>query len=489
MTDSSPAEKLVGRGEQEGGGGEGWLWRANEETEFHNAADQFGTRIGLSVVTLNSAKPLYYDQVKQSFQIVQRKCRNLRIALQTRGNELWFRELIDADVDFKVLEEDTDVIEAMEKSCKEGFHSTDKAHWRVRLIPRSLDTSCALQDVKVDFPYQYDYFIHSNHILLDGINLAIFIQMSHTILDNVINGKSYPDIEEYGDYTEKNGLEELEEKIEKMFHENPKYLAKLVSEMPSPTKTLWLTKVYPRPEVEKPATKHISRMINSETLSKFKDKAKTAGITFNSAFVAMINAAFVDLMVEGDVLEKNYRLYVNHLINIRRYLGKTDTIPLGAYQYPLSHFSDVSVSVKENFWEYAGNYHRDLLSKLKSGTVLEQKVLKKLKRFSMSPMEFFQNPPPVVHDFSVSNVGDMTSFIPGIGKHVQVTDLQPYNVLHSLIHMQLHQIVTYRGHSRYTLSYDTSYMNDITANKVVDKVFYVLEELSNIDSNLYRLHI
>ncbi|KAK7081168.1 hypothetical protein SK128_007563 [Halocaridina rubra] len=455
-----------------------WLWKADPVVCLYQEANLHRTRISAGVLMLNSAKPLDFDLFKEAFRILKRKAMNFRVCLRSSGDEQWFCEYDPGYVDVRVLDMDTNYIEAMENSFREGFDSPDVPQWRVLLIPRSPDTPCAVPEIKEKYPYQYQYVIHPNHIFIDGTNTTLLMQAVVDILNDLISGKAVDETTQYGIFTNNDGLREHEVNLEAMFKNYPLRLNKVIRELPPKDKKLWLQQVFPPPIDAEPGTRHVKRLLDPAVLARFQKKSKAAGVTFNSSFVSLINAAIIDLLIEVGYVQDKYSISVNHLVNLRRYLRKTEEFIQGAYNYPLSHTTDVSSSLKDNFWENIKEFHKDLHARLKSGYLLEQKVAKKMTEPEISPKEYFKNPPPVIHDFGVSNIGDISAICPGTGEHVQITDIMSLNTVHHYIHMDLHSIISYRGRSRYSLSYATDYMSDEAANILADKIMSLFEDLS-----------
>lgn len=100
------------------------------------------------------------------------------------------------------------------------------------------------------------------------------------------------------------------------------------------------------------------------------------------------------------------------------------------------------------------------------------------------PEEYFKGPPLPLRDFGLTNLGDFTVGLPGEGEHLQQTNIIMFASIHLTINMMLHQIYTYRGHSPYTLSYDTSYVNEQTATAMADSVMALLDAMCRSRSQL-----
>ncbi|MDK2413333.1 hypothetical protein QHH03_30050, partial [Aphanizomenon sp. 202] len=95
----------------------------------------------------------------------------------------------------------------------------------------------------------------------------------------------------------------------------------------------------------------------------------------------------------------------------------------------------------------------------------------------LPPVEHHAAGPKALRDYGVTNVGDLTVLIPGVGEHLQQTDLAMFSCTHYSGFPMLHQIYTFRGHSPYTLSYDTSYLAEDTAVQLMDRILALMDEL------------
>ncbi|XP_071538166.1 uncharacterized protein [Panulirus ornatus] len=367
--------------------------------------------------------------------------------------------------------------EEVYRLTQQGFTYTEPSQWRVRLIPRGQAAFCAMPEVKVNFPYQYDCFILAHHAISDGITIATLIQGVLDILNDLLSDRPVNDAVQLGKFSKAEKIVQVKCKIREDLIRNPQRLEALIGTLPPPEKSLLLLEAFHRPADVTPRTRHVRRMLEPWLTDGFRAKSKTMGVTLNSSFVAVIHAAITELAREEGIVRDSYRLSSLNVVNLRRYMTSSRPLPLGGYTTSLSYSVDVGKDVRETFWQHCRKINQELQDHLKLGVALEQKVAVEMAEEAISPDDYYDNPPTVTHDFTVSNMGDMSLMTPGVGKHVQITSLQPLNTIHKYIHMNCHQIFTFRGRCPYTLSYVTDYMTQETANRLADKVVFLLEGL------------
>lgn len=377
-----------------------------------------------------------------------------------------------------MLDEGKDIVEEAARLSQQGFSYTEPSQWRVRLIPCGEDASCATPEVKADFPCQYDCLIITHHALCDGISTSTSIQSVLDILNDILSDRPVDDAEQIGEFSKATEIVALKSKIQEDLKRHPDRVEALKKTLPPPEKSLLLLEAFPPPAVATPSTRHVMRVVEPDVIHGFRTKSKKMGVTFNSSFVAVINTAITELAREAGIVRDSYKISSNHLVNLRRYMKSSRKLALGAYNICLSHSVDVDRDARETFWQNCRKINQELQDHLKFGVALEQKVASEISEEAVAPEDYFDNPRPVTHDFAVTNMGDLAKILPGLGRHVQISGLMSFNFIHRYIHMNLHQIFTFRGCSPYTISYATDYMTDETANKLADKVLSLLEDFS-----------
>ena len=218
------------------------------------------------------------------------------------------------------------------------------------------------------------------------------------------------------------------------------------------------------------STKHIRHSIKHQTLKGFTANCKKAGVTFNSAFEALIDTALVEMLRDAGINEESHRLSVRYSMNIRRFMKRYELPILGFHVLPIVHRKETKVNVRDHFWEYAQRLHSKLFSYVHSGKALLQSVVREMAMPQVSPEELFKGTPPITFDYSITNVGEVSKLLGGEGDHVQLTDRALYPAIQKAEFMMVHVIITFRGCTSYTLSYDASNMTADTAQELSERI-------------------
>ncbi|XP_042859436.1 uncharacterized protein LOC122245574, partial [Penaeus japonicus] len=78
-----------------------WLKPADREAWSFHVAHEYGTRMGIYGVTINSSQCLKEEDICHALRHLRRKFSSLRIGFQRRGDTLWYCEPEDDGLDFK----------------------------------------------------------------------------------------------------------------------------------------------------------------------------------------------------------------------------------------------------------------------------------------------------------------------------------------------------------------------------------------------------
>lgn len=461
-----------------------WLMPADREATGFHVAYEHGTRKGVYGVTMNTTKALKEEVVRLALDQLKRRHPPLRSGLRRRDGTVWFYESDDNDVDFKMVHGGGSLEEEIEKVSGEGVQSANCISWVVRLIPRGEDAPCAVPGARTRFPHQYDVIFTGHHAIADGVGAMMFMFSMLELINDALNGIVIEGEEEEGGLAfQKDEIWDLEASVKQRLEEDPQRYEFVKQSLPSPTSTPLLLQAFPRPTGVTPSTRHVARSVDSHVTGNLQKKCKIHGVTLNSVIAASLNIALMRLLKKAGMSQQSFTIRSSHAVNLGRYLKRTPPSSVGGYGLLLSYASDVDTDAQESFWQYCKRIHQDLKENLRSGLPLEQKMLPRMVDPSASPEEEFQKGIPVVHDFGVTNVGSFPTLEPGSDDNIFITDVAPYNILHQFVHMNLFQVITFRGRCNYTLSYATDFIADETATSFADELMLVLQEVSDI-SNL-----
>ncbi|XP_037799678.1 uncharacterized protein LOC119594694 [Penaeus monodon] len=442
--------------------------------EMFKAGHAVGTRQAGGRYRYNTVKPLNPEHVEQALRHYQRKFPNSRCFFKERDGKLWVCEDPNPDIDFEYLEggESSAVIEQF---ASEALFADRTPSWKARLVPVAADAPCPMPEIKAAFPYQYELFMMPHHGLIDGFTMTFVTGKLVGLLNDVIAGRPIND-EPFGVYLNNEEIVKIDEQIAKDFEKEPEKVEAMKQELLACDTTPILSRAFPPPG-GKPATDFVYRDVDQECLASFTAKCKANGVTFNSGIEAVINTAMIEMAREAGVEGESHYLSINLATDLRRYMKRRPLPILGLHVRPTVHRIETPFDVRDNFWDYTRKLHQRLSILLKSGEALQQNVVREMTMPQVSPVEFHASKPKPLRDYGLTNVGDLTSVIPGVGEHLQQTDLGMFTCAHSTGFPMLHQLYTFRGHSPYTLSYDTSYIAKETAVALMDKILMLMHEV------------
>lgn len=372
-------------------------------------------------------------------------------------------------------------MEEVAKVGEEGFLHTPGAPWLVRLIPRDEDVPCAIPGARAHYPHQYDLIFTGHHAVANGVGAGMLVFSMMDLINDVMNGVAMEE-EEVGHVLEKDEIWDLEASVKQRLEEDPQRYEYVKQSIPSSSSTPLFLQAFPRPEDAPAASRHVVRSADPHVTANLQKKCKIHGVTLNSVISASINIAVMRLLKGAGMSRQSYRIVSSHAVNIARYLKRTPPVAIGGYGLLFSFASDVDADAQGSFWEYCKRVNQAMKESLRSGLPLEQKMLRRMMRPDASPEEEYKNMPPVVHDFGVTNVGSFPAVEPDPDDRIIITDAASYNVLHNFVHMNLFQVLTFRGRLVFSLSYATDYIANDTATSLADEVLLVLQEVSDFSS-------
>ncbi|XP_042888513.1 uncharacterized protein LOC122263937 [Penaeus japonicus] len=450
-----------------------WLWPAYREMEMFKAGHDIGCRQGGGRFRYNTVKPLKPEHVEQALRHYQRKTPNCRCFLKEREEKLWVCEDPNPDIDFEYLEgaESNDVIKQL---LNEPFFADRTPTWKARLIPVAADAPCLLPEIKAAYPYQYDLVMMPHHSFVDGFTMTFICGKLVELLNDVIAGRPIDD-EPYGVFLSNEDIVKIEKQIEQDFLKEPEKLEAMKQELLACDTTPILFKAFPPPG-GKPASDRVYRNVDQRTRTSFAKKCKENGVTFNSGLEAVVNMAIIEMVRDAGVEVESHHMSIHLATDVRRYMKPRPLPILGLHSRPTVHRVETPSNVRDNFWDYTRKLHQRLLVLLKSGEALQQLVVRGMTLPTLSPVEYYAAKPEPVRDYAITNLGDLTTIIPGVGEHLQQTDLSMVSNSQYFGFMMLHQLFTFRGNMPYTLTYDMSYMTKDTAVALMDRVLTIMHE-------------
>ncbi|XP_064111299.1 uncharacterized protein LOC135218780 [Macrobrachium nipponense] len=455
-----------------------WLWPANCNIEDLHKGEFLWHESRSCVATLNSARPLEEDDFLRTLRILMKKCPHLRTCLRTRGDKLWFCQPPNLKMNFEVLRRDTMPREALLSALENMLQFPDTAQWSMRLAPQSERVECLNPEVKESHPHQYLLVFSGHHGMMDGIGAMFILNSLLDILNNHLEGRPTND-DEYAPFSEERELPALLCEIREKLCQDPTLMEAVKNNVPSPTRFPLFFQAFPPPsEVMEVTTKCVSGVVESEDSNVLMTKVKREGVTLNSALVAVINVALMELVSERGLLPDSYEVASIITTTLRRYKKPSPTFIFGPCTGHMSYLSTVDKGVRSRFWKYCKSVNEELRNRFQQGAPLRERALQSLLSYGQEPHDYTIRVMPPLHDYTINNLGDFSSVFSAQEKNVvKLTSLTSNNMIHNTFHTTFHEILSFGGCHYYTLSYGTNYVSDDTAKLFLGRIFSVLREV------------
>ncbi|XP_068218091.1 uncharacterized protein [Palaemon carinicauda] len=448
-----------------------WMFPASKEIEELCFAHKHRSSFTCGVYSFNAKLPLKHEEVEKALIILQRKIPSFCCCMKKRDDQFWICDT-NPRIDFEILEgvSSSDVTNGF---CNDAMGYEEGPLWKTRLLRVPDNSPCILPEIKEAFPYQYDLIVSYHHAFFDGYTGVIFANTLVQVLNDVIAGRPV-DNQPSAVYASYADIQELHTKIRRQLEDDPDKLRELKEEILACDNTPILFKAYPPPGGEDHSV-GIIRNIDNQTLQKFHAYCKNAGVTFNSGFEALVNTALVEMVRDAGVDDESHQISINLSMDLRRYKRRYELPIVGLHRRQYTHRVSTSSNVRNHFWKYTQKLHNKLNKEITSGEVLEQYVVRQMTMPQIQYDEYYKGNPPMVRDYCLANVGDITKVLPGVGDHLQLTSVYTKTGLIKAPYLMMHHTFTFRGHSPYTLSYNRKCMSDDTAGQLMDRVMNLLQ--------------
>ncbi|XP_064083144.1 uncharacterized protein LOC135199201 [Macrobrachium nipponense] len=310
--------------------------------------------------------------------------------------------------------------------------------------------------------------------ICDGTSFSYIIKWMAVILDDLAAGRTVSD-EEIVPITNNDEVSLLLTQIKDSLANDKHLTEAILRTRPKPDQVPLFFQAFPRPTEARPCTKSIQRVMGSKFLDQLLQRCKMEKVTINSALMAALNIAIVNLVEEKgfakDVCEVSCNLYTDY----RRYMRPTNTFHLGPFRSSMSYISVVDDSCRKLFWDYSRRVNEDVHSALSDKLTMKQYVAQEMvEKADQISYDYITTFRPALHDYSLTNHGDVTPLIHHNGDHVQITAMDSISCIHNSLNSSLHAVVTFRGRTTYNVSYATDYFTETTVNKLLDEMFSVL---------------
>ncbi|KAK7076307.1 hypothetical protein SK128_001031 [Halocaridina rubra] len=450
-----------------------WLWEADKTVQDYHLADLQCTRRVVVNVTLKSVKPVHQDQVWQTLVHMQQKIPALRTCILYKDDKMLFCQPSNLQIDFRVEKGSVDPSEVAYRASNERFRPPEYGQWRAIFITNPANGQHSHQNTE-DYPYQYNIIFTSHHGINDGSDTFFIIRFIVQTLNDVIAGNPIDD-EEYTHFSYNKEIGLRIDSLKERLMNDSQFFKEVESSIQSPESIPLILQAYPRPRNVVPSSKNIVRVIDSQVIEKFQNKAKEVGVTFSSSFVSVMNAAVMELVKEKGITRDSYDIASHIYTDHRRYMKPSEKHVFGIFSAPMSYISKVDKHIRDGFWDYCKQTHEELQTLLHKGTPLEQKAFREL---TDAQYDYVNRIRPASHDYTITSVGNFPSFFGNADDLVQISNFQGRCNIHNSCNSTLLEVFTVSNKCYSSLDYATNYFEDETIKKLSNKIFSLMKYFS-----------
>ncbi|KAG7174591.1 putative Condensation domain-containing protein [Homarus americanus] len=432
------------------------------------------------IITYNSDHRLHTEDFLKAFTHLNNKVELLRTCFRTRDNQLWYCRMPESVIDFKVVN-GPDEQNEMQRMIDTPFNLADGPLWKARLLPGGGDDHSTWPELQEEFPHQNRLLLEFHHAAVDGVDMFTITDWLAKLLEDIISGKPIDDNKQLGQLVDHSQVVAIEQQVKQDLEKDPERLKLLLEERKKQSVTPLILEAFGVQDVPHPQTEYLGKTLLDMTMfEKFNKRCRSAGVTFNSGFVALMNTALIGLVKEAGVHREEYTLTNRHAVDLRRYLKGHKAFPMGNHSFPMMHSMTVPGNVRDTFWDYAKQFDVDFRTKLENNYIFEDFVLSQMLRpDGYSHEKNFANPPPQFYNYSLTNVFSPKFSNMGIGKHIQITSMQNIVPIGKSEVAIMSGLANLRNKVRFSAWYSTHTMTRDTAQKFFDRVLSLFRELSD----------
>ncbi|XP_018022943.1 uncharacterized protein LOC108678955 [Hyalella azteca] len=462
---------------------------------------------------LCSAEALMEDQITSALSALFRTCPHLRLCIVERGGELWFRNMAQESVDFSISS-NTNAAEEIERQVTTSFVSSKGPVWRAVWLPfveyvedteaeaekntslpvektdkktraNSKNSECQ-EKVAVDgvsrhwLPEVAEQFSHTSTLLLtfhhsitDGFTSLKTCEQLISLLNVTACAGKVPNCsQQIGEFSdgaetirlvqERNAFLEKQPKLREMIERDIARISQFRS---------IFTDTFPiSPEEQRNRTSSIVRRLSKDQTQKLMKFFREENIRFNSGFIALVNLTLVEMLKKKGVKQRLFEICSFNAINMRRYWNGDSSRALGCHFGPISLVMDTASSSVHQFLEYAHDVQTNMLDYIAQHRALDECLFLDVKRgTNHSNMdEFFASPP--LHPqfwYSLTNMGEVSSLLQGLGDKVQLGWISRHNSFHRYNSTFVFAVHTYRKRLYFTMDFNARLLSKNVAEDVI----------------------
>lgn len=354
------------------------------------------------------------------------------------------------------------------------FNTVEGPMWCVRVVQEQTRGS----------RNHYLLMLGTHHTIADGFTNTRICHMLHKIIDDIVVGRPVDDKEQLGQHVDDQLAQQLYEEEKKKLLQEPEYLCKRRDQLLEATKTHpHLLDLIPSPREEN-GRSHYAILDLTENITKaFINKCKCEEVSFHSGLTGVVNVAIVRVLEDAGKGQPQYNFVATHDLSMRRYYPGDTSQVLGTHLPSFSfHFPfKVSKDFETTFWHRVKSFHQNFHSELRGKAPIQAVVLRLMQKSkSDNYAEWFRTSGSPNYYYAISNLGDVTSLVPGEGEVVQVEGLTRISTIRANSTIMCFFVHTYKGSCRISLVYSSRYMDHHVARKLLDLMKNTFSEVCDM---------
>ncbi|KAK3869851.1 hypothetical protein Pcinc_024855 [Petrolisthes cinctipes] len=487
-----------------------WLRPAGDKEEYFEVGHQLGffqTNYNLSIC---STKPLDHTLFTKVLTHLFWKVPVLRVCLGRRQGQLWLKKMRGCILDLKVLNEG-ELEKERERLMSHTFNTDEGPLWCMSVVvpEQPQESHHHYQPQESHHHYQpqeshhhyqpqeshhhyqpqeshhhYQLLFGTHHTIADGFTNIRICHMLHEILNDILTGRTVDDKEQLGQHLDDHLAKQLYEEKNIKLLQDPELLSKCREKFLEATITHpHLLDLLPSPRDDCGRSHYVKQDLDENLTKAFMNKCKCEGVSFHSGFTGVVNAAIIKILEDAGKGQLQYNFVASHDLSMRRYYPRNLSQVLGTH-LPLFGFLlpfKVSKDFVDTFWPHIKSFHQDLHHELLTGGPMQAVALRLMQKSkSENYAEYFRTSGSPNYYYAISNLGDVTSLMPGEGEVVKVKGLNRVSTVRANATIMCFFIHTYKGICSISLVYSSRYMDHHIARKLLDQINTTFTEVCSM---------
>ncbi|KAL7633208.1 UNVERIFIED_CONTAM: hypothetical protein RMT77_016578 [Armadillidium vulgare] len=447
------------------------------EILFEICNSEFNIGIICFWLTLEFKNKVPEEQIKEALRILSRNMENLHICIRKENGHYWFHKMDEEKIPLQVLKNQPPE-SVFGKEANTCIDSATGPLWRATYITSD-------ETLKENNTFTGNILFTFHHSITDGYTVINICNSFLKALNDVI-GENVQKVYDFGQFNDGQETKELLIQRTEYLKNNHEYCEEIRT-MKSKfyNAKVLLTEYFPVPKDAEKKTKFIHGELNKEITSFLIKVFKSKGISFHAGFCSVFNWVLMDILTEKGLNEKEIELPTRHALNLRRYWKKSSSAQLGFHVMDIHLLSKSDKNVGENFWEYAKEFNKELISAIENKQAIDWTAEKHLKYTSDEPRyddslkllekvssPFFSHPKKY---FGTSNLGNISSILKGERDHVSIKFITSGVSISSMSSNMLLIFQTFQGKLSYCMAYSAALVSDDCANLCKEKLINKLQ--------------